>query len=129
MEKAKRRCIYCEKALLGRADKRFCSTACRTAHHNQLHPEKDAEMQQIIKILKKNRRLLKHFSPKGNTTIRKTTLCDLGYDFRYFTNIYLTKKGLTYYICFDYGIRILDSEKCLIINRQAYMAKQTWSPT
>jgi hypothetical protein len=28
-------CIWCDKALEGRADKKYCSSYCRTAYHNQ----------------------------------------------------------------------------------------------
>ncbi|MTI29737.1 hypothetical protein [Xanthovirga aplysinae] len=128
MSHLQRTCMHCNRPLVGRADRKFCSTACRTAHHNQLHPNKDVEIQKIIKILKKNRKLLKYFSPNGKTTIRRSTLSDLGYDFRYFTHVYKPQSSNPYYLCFDYGIMVISNEKCLIVNYQPYMEEKFWSP-
>jgi hypothetical protein len=53
-------------------------------------------------------------SPEGKTTLRREVLLQAGFDFRYFTHLYRTQKGNTYYFCYDY--LLLEEEKVLIVN-------------
>uniref|UniRef100_UPI00215866A1 hypothetical protein n=1 Tax=Marinoscillum sp. MHG1-6 TaxID=2959627 RepID=UPI00215866A1 len=81
-------------------------------------------MIQLNSQLRKNRRILKNLCPEGKSTVRRQILIDLGYDFNFFTNLYQSTKGATYYLCYDYGFTpIWDNgkEKVLIIQCQDYM--------
>jgi hypothetical protein len=74
--------------------------------------------------LRKNRRILKSLCPEGKTVVRRKILVDMGFDHRYFTNLYRSKKGGTYYLCYDYGFAPISEEgkkKMLIVHRQDYM--------
>ena len=45
-----------------------------------------------------------------------------GYNFNYFTNIYTTTKGVTYYYCYDYGYRLLEENgKVLLVKKLDYV--------
>ncbi|WP_207801951.1 hypothetical protein [Pontibacter arcticus] len=117
------KCRQCGAAMYGRADRKFCSDQCR-ARAGNLKKHKDAGEQlmvQVNKILRQNRLLLQRTSPEGKTTLKRSVLELAGFDFRYFTNLFRTQKGNTYYFCYDYGYLLLDDEKVLIVNRQPYM--------
>ncbi len=119
MDKSK--CVYCGEVLKGRTDKRFCDANCRSAWHNANTNPGETEIKKINKILRKNRSLLRFFSPEGKTTIKKDLLGKSGFRFKYLTQVYTTKAGNTYRLCYDYGYLILEEDKVLIIKKQKYM--------
>ena len=125
MENDVRTCLYCQKELTGRRDKKYCDTNCRVLFHQKKQQVEDAEYFKVLEILKKNRKILQSLNPTGHSTIRKSFLVRMGYDFNYFTNIYEPKSGGTYYFCFDYGLREIDREpfKVNIVTLQSYIKK------
>ncbi|MEA3445762.1 MAG: hypothetical protein U9R19_13665 [Bacteroidota bacterium] len=114
-------CKYCGNEMKGRTDKIFCDNQCRSAFHNSMSNNKEEFVRLINKKLRKNRMILKFTSPQGKTTVRREFLGDKGFDFNYFTNIYKTQSGNSYYMCYDYGCMYLPEDKVLIINWQPYM--------
>ncbi len=76
------------------------------------------------KHLKTNRRILKKHNKSGYTTLQKSLLLAEGFNPRYFTHYWKTKKGEVYLFCYDYGFLSLEKEgksKYLIVQWQAYM--------
>jgi hypothetical protein len=118
-----RKCLACDKIFLGRVDKKYCSDECRFSANN-LKRRDNQENRLIATInsgLRKNRSILKRLSPEGKTTVRMEYLLLQGFDFRYHTHQYLTKKGNVYNFCYEYGYLLLPEEKVLIVNWQSYM--------
>ncbi len=116
-------CLQCHAAITGRSDKRFCTDQCRYLHNNTLKQQNQGErrIHQINAALRKNRSILKQFSPLGKTAVSRQHLELSGFDFRYLTQVYRTQKGNTYHLCYDYGYLLLPDEKVLIVNWQPYM--------
>lgn len=52
-------CKFCNKALIGRADKKFCDSECRSSYYNALNRNANNFMRKINRTLSKNRRILK----------------------------------------------------------------------
>ena len=119
----KQKCKYCKENFVGRIDKKFCSRECRNAYNNKQTRENEKFILDTNKILRKNRKILKQFSPEGKTTIRIEYLNKMNFDFRFHTHTYLTKHNNLYKFCYEYGYLILDDEKVLIVNWQPYMEK------
>jgi len=118
----KRICPECGEPLVGRRDKKFCSDFCRTAYNNRSRSSNQTPMQQIDKILHKNNRILKRLCGGVKNTSNKNILESHGYNFNYFTNIYTTTKGVTYYYCYDYGYRLLEENgKVLLVKKLDYV--------
>jgi len=124
MSRADKTCVQCGTAIVGRADKRFCTNQCRAAYSNKRREADAGErfMREINNKLRHNRFVLQRASPEGKTTLRRDVLLQAGFDFKYFTHLYRTKQGNTYYFCYDYGYLLLDDDKVLIVNHQPYMA-------
>ncbi len=78
-------------------------------------------IQNINRILRKNRSILKSLNPIGKTTVRRTLLENLGFDFNFFTHIYRTKSGSLYYFIFEYGYGLEENEKIVLVTYQRYM--------
>ncbi|PIP55336.1 MAG: hypothetical protein COX07_00455 [Bacteroidetes bacterium CG23_combo_of_CG06-09_8_20_14_all_32_9] len=115
MENEQRHCIECNEILRGRADQKFCSDACRNSYNNRVHSDTTAFMRNINNILRKNRKILINFFELKKTKVLRETLIQKGFDFNYFTHIYTTKKGTSYYFCYDYGYLILEDGYYFIV--------------
>ena len=102
----KRLCLECESVLKGRKDQKFCSDLCRNAYHNKNNEDANRFVRRINSILRKNRRILEHLNPEGKTTIDGLLLAEMGFNFHYYTNIYTTQKGASYFFCYEFGLII-----------------------
>ncbi|MCH7785106.1 MAG: hypothetical protein IIB06_06770 [Bacteroidetes bacterium] len=125
-----RYCLSCNKELLGRTDKKFCDTQCRSTHHNKNRPFHEITIQKANSGLRRNRTLLAHFCPSGKSTVRKDVLVELDYRFELFTYLFPFKKG-TYYFCYDYGFLPIEEKgikKMLIVQKQDYMENLSFNP-
>ena len=117
----KKQCLECGEEFLGRADKKFCSASCRNTHHNKLNSDATGFIRNINNILRKNRRILAGFNPKGKSKIHKDKLMEAGFKFSYFTNLYETKGGKIYHFCYDQGYLALDNDWYALVVRQSYV--------
>jgi len=120
MEK-KRICLNCGYELRGRADQKYCSDACRNAHHNNSRNNATEFMRNINKTLRKNRSILEKRCPYDKAKSKKEQLSADGFNFNYHTNIYRTKKGQDYIFCYNYGYLKLNDEDIIIVKRKDYV--------
>ncbi len=117
-----RSCIECKKRIAGRADKKFCSTECRSAHNNRLNSAANNLVRRVNAVLRRNRRILKQLNPSGKTKISQNRLSQEGFNFNYFTNTYTTKAGKTYFFCYDQGYLALGNDQFALVERQEYVS-------
>jgi len=99
-------CIECNEPMNGgRSDKKFCCEACRNAYNNGIIAQEDKAMNEILKKLRYNRRVLEQAAKIERPTVIE--LARMGLDFDHFTH---TKKGDfgTIYCCFDYAYSLSD---------------------
>ena len=115
-------CLACGKALKGRVDKKFCDDYCRNNYNNQQKAKgvHSNYVRNINNTLLKNRRILEDILLAGEETAKanKDKLQRLGFHFKYFTHIYTTKTGKTYFYCYDYGYLPLENDWFLIVKRK-----------
>ncbi len=114
-------CPECGKAIIGRADKKFCSNDCRSAFNNIKNRNTNNMMRQVNSTLKRNRDILLSFNPNGKANIAKGKLQTAGYNFNYHTNIYTTKSGKTYYFCYEQGYLELENDYYSLVVKQEYI--------
>ena len=107
----------CGEKIIGRADKKFCSDACRNAHNNALNKDSKNLIRNINNRLRKNYRILETLNPKDKTKTTKEKLLRLGFNFEYFTSTYTTKAGAVYFYLYDQGYLLLDNDFYLIVKR------------
>lgn len=112
-------CLDCGATLMGRVDKKFCNDQCRNNYHNKENREDSNFIRNINVILKKNRNILKKLNPTGKAKVRKQELVTLGFNFKYFTNLYKTKDGRYYYFVYEHGYIDLGNDYfALVINEK-----------
>ena len=112
-------CLDCGATLMGRVDKKFCNDQCRNNYHNKENREDSNFIRNINIILKKNRSILKKLNPTGKGKVKKQELVTLGFNFKYFTNLYKTKDGRIYYFVYEHGYIDLGNDYfALVINEK-----------
>ncbi len=117
----KKVCIECGRPLMGRSDKKFCDDTCRSNHHNKVDQTTRNLVRNINYQLRKNRKVLEVLNPNGKSRVKKMTLLKKGFDFTYFTSIYTTKAGKTYYFVYEQGYLPLDNDEYALVIKKEYI--------
>lgn len=121
-----KKCPVCDARIVGRADKKFCSTKCKSINQYANRQEKEAFYIKVDRQLKTNRKILKRYNRKGLVTVRKQHLLKEGFNPNFFTHFWKNKKGGVYLFVFEYGFLDLKKEgkdKYLLVIWQDYMHK------
>ena len=114
-----KKCLECGERIIGRVDKKFCSDHCRNAYNNKVNKDSKNLLRNINNRLRKNYRVLDSFPlTDGKTRTTRTRLMDKGFDFEFITNLYVTKKGTTYYFVYDLGYLPLENDQYMIVKRE-----------
>jgi hypothetical protein len=78
-------------------------------------------VRRINNILRKNRRILTKLNPGGKCTVDGITLAEEGFNFHYYTNIYVTRNGAEYYFCYEQGYLRLENDRYMLVHKQDYV--------
>jgi hypothetical protein len=73
-QKEAKLCLFCEKPLKGRSDKKFCDDYCRAAYNNDLKSAANNNIRNVNNALGKNRRILESLLPEGEATAKPTVI-------------------------------------------------------
>jgi len=115
----KKKCLECKEVIIGRSDKKFCSDQCRNLYNNRQNSDCTNVVRNITNVLRKNRRILQELNPEDKAKVHKDKLLEKGFNFNFFTSIYTTKSGTTYYFCYEYGYFQMDAGYYfLVINKK-----------
>lgn len=114
-------CLDCGKPLSGRSDKKFCDDACRNNYNNKQNSDRNAQVNRINAILKKNRKIIESLIPaEGKITLAEKKLKEAGFNFDYITGIYETKTGTIYRLCYEFGYMRLDDGRFVLVKRDQH---------
>ncbi|GGI24370.1 hypothetical protein [Pedobacter mendelii] len=111
-------CLDCNGLLRGRADKKFCDDQCRNNYNNRQKADDNSFLNEVNRVLKKNRDILRNKNPEGKIKVKREILLRKGFDFNYHTHTYATQKGTIYVFCYEYGYLLLENEEVLLIKRE-----------
>ncbi len=115
-------CAYCSKKIIGRTDKKFCNSYCRTSFHNSQNGPSNNCIRQINLLLQRNRRVLANvhalFPKKKNIPIN--TLYLHGFNTAHYTHQQKHQKMGTYICCYDYGYKLIGKDEVEIIQLLSY---------
>ena len=113
-----RKCLVCDDKLTGRVDRKFCSDFCRNSYNNSLKRSNNNLVRNVNNQLRKNYRILETINTEDKTKTTKNRLLQMGFSFDYFTSIYTTKAGSTYFYLYDQGYLPLDNDFFLLVKRE-----------
>ncbi len=111
-------CLECGEKIAGRDDKKFCSDGCRNAYNNKMNKDQNNLMRNINNKLRKNYRILCDLNPEDKTKTTRTKLLSKGFDFEFFTSIYHTKNGNTYYFLYDQGYMAIENDGFVLVKKE-----------
>ena len=114
-----RNCLECGEKVLGREDKKFCSDGCRNSYNNKMNKDSNNLMRNVNNKLRKNYRILTELNPDGKAKVSKNKLVSKGFDFEFFTSIYTTKTGNTYYFLYDQGYMAIENENYVLVKKDS----------
>ncbi|TGD57530.1 hypothetical protein [Flavobacterium humi] len=112
-----KQCLECGEKIMGREDKKFCSDGCRNAYNNKINKDSTNLMRNINNKLRKNYRILSELNPEGKAKTSRTKLLGKGFDFDFFTSIYQTKTGNTYYFLYDQGYMAIENDGFVLVKK------------
>jgi predicted nucleic acid-binding Zn ribbon protein len=112
-------CLECNEKIIGREDKKFCSDGCRNSYNNRRNKDQTNLMRNINNKLRKNYRILSELNPENKTKTTKTKLVSKGFDFDFFTSIYQTKTGNTYYFLYDQGYMAIENDGFVLVKKDS----------
>ncbi len=121
VEEQERSCQECGTAVYGREDKKFCSDQCRNTWNNRENKQSNDYIRKVVSRIKKNRKILVELNPEGKRKIKKEDLIRRGFDFEFFTSVYVTKKDKKEYrYCFDQGYLELSPDWYILVVKNEY---------
>ena len=112
-----KQCLECGEKIMGREDKKFCSDGCRNAYNNKINKDSTNLMRNINNKLRKNYRILSELNPDGKAKTSRTKLLGKGFDFDFFTSIYQTRTGNTYYFLYDQGYMAIENDGFVLVKK------------
>ncbi len=125
-----RKCPICDSVVIGRTDKIFCSTKCKSIDQYEKRQKTEAFYFRVEKQLRTNRKVLKRFNKSGFTTIRKSKLIENGFNPNFFTHYWKNQKGDVYLFIYEYGFLAKNEngkEKYVLVTWQDYMGRNLFS--
>ena len=114
----KKKCLESEELLQGRVEKKFCSDYCRNSYNNRANKDSKNLIRNTNNRLRKNYKILSELNSSGKTKVWRTKLYDNGFDFQFFTSIYTTKTGNTYFYVYNEGYLPLENDLFLLIKKE-----------
>ena len=112
-------CLFCEKPIVGRTDKKFCSLACKNTYNYSRRNKTKSVTQSIDAILHRNREILDVvMGPKRKKMyIEKTELTQMGFQSEYMTGFYTNSQDKLYRYVYDFAWMEFTGEKVMVIKK------------
>jgi hypothetical protein len=122
-----KKCLYCQKELIGRTDKKFCDPQCKSAYQYKLAKEQPERFfNKVDNQLKLNRKILKEYNKGGKVTVRASVLTQEGFNPKFFTHYWKNSKNDVYLFVYEYGFLKKKEghiHKMVLVKWQAYMGQ------
>jgi hypothetical protein len=114
----KSKCIECQKEIVGRTDKRFCTINCKNNFNYRHRIETKKITKTVDGYLHRNREIIELLmGTSKKETFDRNVIVRTGFKFDYFTGIYTNKEGKMYRILYDYAWLDFSDQKILIVKK------------
>lgn len=114
------KCKICKTVMVGRKDKKFCSSDCKNYYHVNLRRVTFYNAKDIDKILHRNRSILLEVLGKNEmrTKVKRLVLVKKNFHFKYMTHFHVNKEGKMYHHLYDFAWMEFSDDEILIIKRK-----------
>jgi len=115
-----KKCKICQKQLLGRSDQIFCSINCKNYYHIKLRRASERAGHRINEYLKRNHGILLEQIGKSKTQIKikRQSLADKKFRFKYHTHIQTNSRMKTYHYIYDLAWMEFSDDEILIVRKR-----------
>ena len=87
-------------------------------YNNNINKDSKNLIRNINNRLRKNYKILSELNITGKTKVIRSKLYDKGFDFKFFTSLYTTKTGNTYFYIYNEGYLPLENEFFLLVRTE-----------
>lgn len=111
-----RKCKICKERLIGRSDKIFCSSECKSYYHRRLLETTQDAASNIVKILYRNRSILLEIMGKKSKTkkVSRQILDAKKFNWMYVTQYHLNSRNKMVNYVFDFSWIVFSDQEILI---------------
>ncbi len=111
------KCKVCNKEIVGRSDKIFCSVRCKNYYHTNLRRVTNIVVKDIDEILHRNRSILLEIMGKykNQKKVKRMVLEKKKFAFKYHTHYYTNSKGKMYFYVYDFAWMEFSNDEILIV--------------
>jgi len=115
-----KKCKICKKKYIGRTDKLFCSTGCKSFYHRKLRKVTRVAVIDIDEILHRNRAILLEVLGKNGVQkkVKRLTLVKKKFQFKYLTHFHINSQGKMYHHVYDFAWMEFSDDEILIVKRK-----------
>lgn len=112
-------CKMCKREFSGRADKIFCSVACKNEYHVKLRRVTTKATRRIDEILHRNRSILLELMGKNakQKKLPKHELDKKRFNYSYITGYHINSRGKTVHHVYDFSYLIFSDQGVIIYRR------------
>ena len=114
-------CLHCSEPLVGRSDKKFCDDHCRNTYHYENNRELSNFTRKVNLRLRKNRNILARLNKHEKTKVHREQMLEEGFKFSYLTNTFTSRRGSTYFFCYDQGYMELGNDFFMLVVKKKYV--------
>lgn len=113
-------CKICNRQLVGRSDKVFCSVQCKNMYHVTLRKVTSEAVHSINNILHRNRSILLELLGKHavQKKMNRRLLDKKRFNYKYHTHMNKNSKGKIYYFVYDIAWMPFSDDEVLLIRRR-----------
>lgn len=102
-------CKNCGSKFLGRPDRKFCTSKCKSIHNNAIYRNDFFSMKNTVNALRHNRTVLEKIGVGIQAKVYKKELLKAeGFDFNFVTGTYENNFGIRAYRLFEYEYFFVD---------------------
>lgn len=114
-----KKCKICQKKILGRSDKIFCSISCKSKYHFKLRIVTKSAVKSIDAILHRNRSILLEVMGKNRLQIKinRLILEKKKFRFKYHTHFHINSKNKIYHHLYDFAWMEFSDDEILIVRK------------
>ncbi len=115
------KCKICNKNIIGRSDKIFCSIRCKNYYHTNLRRVTSLEVKEINSILHRNRSILLEIMGKRviQLQVKRLELEKKKFQFKYHTHFHINIHGKMYHHVYDFAWMEFSDDEVLIVRRRS----------
>ncbi|HRO09867.1 MAG TPA: hypothetical protein PK611_10775 [Saprospiraceae bacterium] len=111
-------CLNCNATFAGRADKKYCSLACKNDFNYKNRRVTRNETAYIDRILHRNREILSTLmGASKKESFDRLVIARTGFRFDFFTGIYMNKEGKMYRLVYNYAWMEFSDQKILVVRK------------